>query len=429
MTIGDSDWIQNALARLVAIPSVSGSEQAAQQQVEAIMREAGAQRIRRVQVDPDVLSDRYGFSSPSETEGMHAVIGTWTCNLPGPLVVLNGHIDTVPASAGWSVDPHAAPLVDGRLTGLGSADMKAGLVSAIAAASRAAASGELRGTVEVQSVPDEEAGGGTGSLACVDSILSDGPRPDLVVVCEPTSLRIATAQVGSRSMAFTVTGVEAHANRKGDGVNAVEAAMELAGRLLAWVGTLRSEPDPLLPPRAVNIGALHGGDGATKVAATCDMEVCITYHPGDADAVVTEVDGIIESWRAGQDPRLLLTVRELHNVRPFSLDGTPPIVDALTRAVGDDAQGVGFPAGSDGRFFHDLLGVPTVLFGPGDIQSAHRPDESIAISEVVAHAEGLTRFLTDPAEAADTSRRTAGSSSATTQNTANSHNNTEIEER
>jgi acetylornithine deacetylase len=396
--IGDDDWIAASLARLVAISSRSGAEQRAQDEVERLMREAGAE-VRRVPVDADALRARYGFVTPTPTRDMHAVVGRWGTPPEGaPFIVLNGHIDTVAPTGEWAVDPLEPRITDGWMNGLGIADMKAGLVSAVAAAARAAASGELRGVVEVQSVPDEEAGGGTGSLTCVDELIRQERRPDLVVVCEPTARAVATAQVGSRAMRFRVSGLEAHANTKAHGVNAIEAAFALAGRLAAWADRPERGRHPLLPAPSVNVGRITGGVGATTVAAECEFEVCFTYHPDDAPGLAAEIDAAVAAWRAGQDPRVTVEYAELHNVGPFETDPELPVVRALREAV-DGGAGApsGFPAGSDGRLFHRVLGVPTVIFGPGDIRRIHRPNEAVELVDVARHAAALASFLTAPA--------------------------------
>lgn len=393
--IGDDDWTAAALARLIAISSRSGAEQHAQDEVERLMRAAGAE-VRRVPVDADALRARYGFVTPTPTEGMQAVVGRW--GEPGegaPFVVLNGHVDTVAPTGEWVVDPLDPRITDGWMNGLGAADMKAGLVSAIAAAARASASGELRGVVEVQSVPDEEAGGGTGSLTCIDQLVRQGRRPDLVVVCEPTARSVATAQVGSRAMRFRVRGVAAHANTKALGVNAVEAALALVGRLVAWAERPERGRHPLLPAPSVNVGRITGGVGATTVAAECDVEVCFTYHPDDSPRLAADVDAAVAAWRAAQDPRITVEYADLHDVRPFETDPELPIVRALRAAV-DGATGPpsGFPAGSDGRLFHEVLSSPTVIFGPGDIRRIHRADEAVELADVARHAAALASFLT-----------------------------------
>jgi hypothetical protein len=126
--IGDRAWIEGALARLISTSSPSGQEAAAQQFVEQMMREVGADTVRRVFVDAAALRDAYGFETPTPTEGMFAVVGEWGRRAASPFVLLNGHIDTVPATHGWAIDPLEPRITEGWMNGLGSADMKSGLV-------------------------------------------------------------------------------------------------------------------------------------------------------------------------------------------------------------------------------------------------------------------------------------------------------------
>jgi len=397
--IGDEAWITSALAALISTASLSGKEAAVQEIVKHLMAEAGADDVRVVPVDAARLEQRYGFKTPTPTEAMFAVVGSWGDPASGPFVVLNGHVDTVPATAGWAIDPYEPRITDGWMNGLGSADMKAGVVGAIAAVARARAAGTLRGYVEIQSVPDEEDGGGTGTLACVDELLDKGRIPDFAIVCEPTKVEIATAQVGSRAMHFSFGGVQSHANMKHAGVSAVEAAIDLANRLGKWAEMPHRQVHPLLGPASVNIGRMRGGIGATSVAPDCEMEVCFTYHPVDEPLVIQEIDAIIADWRERQNPAITMQFRELHNVHPFSTDPDLVPIRALARALGrEQVDPRGFPAGSDGRLISRLLKCPTVIFGPGDVNRIHKINEAVEIAEVVAHAGTLERFLSSSIE-------------------------------
>lgn len=392
--IGDEAWIESALAALVSTSSLSGQEAAAQEVVKRLMLEAGADSVRIVPVDAALLRLHYGFETPTPTEGMFAVVGAWGEPAASPFILLNGHIDTVPATAGWTIDPLEPRITDGWMNGLGSADMKAGLLGAIAGVARAKAAGTLLGYVEIHSVPDEEDGGGTGTLACVHQMLNAGRVPDLAVVCEPTRVEIATAQIGSRAMHFSIRGVQAHANMKHAGVSAVEAAIDLARELSGWAEMPHRSEHPLLAPASVNIGRIDGGIGATSVAPNCEMEVCFTYHPADEPLLIAEVDALIAAWRDRQNPAISLEVRQLHNVHPFSTDPALGPIKALARALGGEAVNPrGFPAGSDGRLISRLLGAPTVIFGPGDVSRIHKINEAVEVAEVVAHAKVLEKFL------------------------------------
>lgn len=392
--IGHPGWIERSLAKLIATRSLSGQEAQVQEHVRKLMVEAGADSVRTIPVEASVLRERYAFETPTPTDAMFAVVGAWGSPAVGPFVLLNGHVDTVPAGEGWAVDPFEPRVVDGWMNGRGSADMKAGLVGAIAGVARAKAAGTLRGYVEVQSVPDEEDGGGTGTLACVHELLTRGRLPEFAIVCEPTRVEIATSQIGSRAMVYTVHGLEAHANMKRKGVSAVEAAIDLARDLGTWATMPQREAHPLLGPVSVNIGRIDGGMGATSVAAHCRMEVCFTYHPRDEPTLIAETDTLVAHWRARQDQRIALEVRELHNVKPFSTEPTLPVIKALTQALGrDKVDPRGFPAGSDGRLISGLLGCPTVIFGPGDVSRIHKPNEAVELSEVLAHARAIESFL------------------------------------
>jgi acetylornithine deacetylase len=392
--IGDAEWIERALAKLVSTSSLSGQEAAAQAIVRELMIEAGADQVRRVPVDAARLRDRYGFETPTPTEGMFALVGSWRGPAYAPFVVLNGHTDTVPAVEGWAIDPLEPRVTDGWMNGLGSADMKAGVVGAIAGVARAKAAGSLRNTVEIQSVPDEEDGGGTGTLACVDELIAQGRRPDFAIVCEPTSVEIATSQIGSRAMSYSFRGVQAHANMKQKGVSAVEAAIDLAHELGKWAHMPNRKTHPLLSPTSVNVGRIDGGIGATSVAASCELEVCFTYHPDDEALLKPETDALIAAWRARQDPRITMEMRELHNVKPFSTDPGIAPIKALARALGrPEVSPRGFPAGSDGRLISGHLNTPTVIFGPGDVSRIHKINEAVELAEVAAHAQAIERFL------------------------------------
>jgi acetylornithine deacetylase len=392
--IGDVRWIASWLARLVSTSSLSGQEGAAQALVKELMTEAGADAVRVVPVNAAVLHENYGFATPTPTDGMFAVVGAWGSPEASPFITLNGHIDTVPAAPGWTVDPLDPKVTEGWMHGLGSADMKAGLLGAIAGAGRAKAAGAMRGYVEVQSVPDEEDGGGTGTLACVHELLSRKRIPDLAIVCEPTGIEIATSQIGSRSVVYSIQGVQAHANMKIRGQSAVEAAIELARDLESWAHMPKRKVHPLLGPASVNIGRIEGGIQATSVASDCRMEVCFTYHPEDEHLLLDETDAIVADWRARQSPLITLDVRELHNVKPFTTDPDLDRVKMLARALGQDRVSPrGFPAGSDGRLISRLLKCPTVIFGPGDIDRIHKPNEAVELSQVVAHAEAIEKVL------------------------------------
>lgn len=394
---GDPRWIETALRALVSTSSPSGGERAALDLVEGWLAGLGG-RVRRVPIDAVALERDHGFASPTPLGGAYALTASWGAAEPdAPRIVLNGHIDTVAAGADWTVDPLASTVEDGRLTGLGSADMKGGIVGAIAAVARLLVeAGQPRGEIVVHVVPDEEAGGGTGTLACVTA---PGWRaPDLVVVCEPTLLDVCSAQVGSHALRLTVTGRSAHANTKHLGVSATEAMIDLLGRVRSWEHDHRADRHPLLGPVSVNVGLIAGGTGATSVAAHCAAEACVTFHPRHNARLADELQGIVDGWAAIRPEGTQVRLETLHHVAPFESDADGPAVRQLLAAraalLGPGNQTVGFPTGSDGRLYAREGGATVVIFGPGDVRTIHAPDEWIDLDQVDRHAEVLREFFT-----------------------------------
>ena len=111
--IGHPGSIERSLAKLIATRSLSGQEAQVQEHVRKLMVEAGADSVRTIPVEASVLRERYAFETPTPTDAMFAVVGAWGGPAVGPFVLLNGHVDTVPAGEGWAVDPSSRALWTG----------------------------------------------------------------------------------------------------------------------------------------------------------------------------------------------------------------------------------------------------------------------------------------------------------------------------
>ena len=191
-------------ASLVAIRSYPGEERAVQEVVAEWLRANGIAAEERPTEDPN----RPNIVAQIE-------------NGPGPVLLLNGHVDTVLAAEGWSSDPWT-PRRDGdRLYGLGACDMKSGVAAAMLATRALDRHRDRwRGTVIFTSVVDEEAYS-IGARALID----DGIRADACLVTESSWVRPALGSVGKVLIKVEVSGKAAHATMPWEGVNAaVEAA-------------------------------------------------------------------------------------------------------------------------------------------------------------------------------------------------------------
>jgi len=330
----------------------------------------------------------------------------------GPTVVLNGHVDVVPADASrWASPPFAARWDGDELRGRGAADMKSGLAGCVFAARRLAESDrDLDGRVVVEGVVGEEAGGVGAAAAALDN-----PYPfdrDAVIVAEPTELAPVVACEGSLMKRLELTGRSAHAATpwRGEDVlghfDEIRAAFEaLAAEREARVTHPLYEEFPTKWP--VVCGTVEAGEWASTVPASLTAEWRIGVAPGETVAEVERefddalADVVADSeWLQAHPPTF---ERFSVQFEPSEVRSDEPIVRTVAAALRE--HGVGDPEprgvtyGADARHYVDA-GIPTVLFGPGTIEQAHFPDETIDATEVETFvdvaADAVASFLTQP---------------------------------
>ena len=193
-------------------------------------------------------------SAGSPSTGRPQLAATLRGRGGGRSLLLNGHIDVVPAKReeGWTADPFDAQVVDGNIVGRGACDMKGGIAAMVVAAEALAATGELRGDIVVCTNTDEESSG-VGGLACA----RHGVRADFAIVPEPSSLEVWPACRGTVYCTITLTGRAGHAEqehphwRDGGAVNAIEKGRFLLDGVDRLRADWRSRADlrhPLLDP-------------------------------------------------------------------------------------------------------------------------------------------------------------------------------------
>ncbi|OLT15967.1 acetylornithine deacetylase [Serinicoccus sp. CUA-874] len=315
----------------------------------------------------------------------------------GPGLLFLGHTDVVPPGdpKDWTGDPYAGSVVEGRLGGRGSADMKGGLAAVLLAL---AAVRESRlvpsGPVHLDALCDEEQNG-LGIRALVA-----GPRPDLLgcVAAEPTDLTTVVAARGASYLHVEVRGVAAHAGRPEDGRNAIGGAARVVADLERWHEELRVDAHPLVGPATLNVGVISGGTSGSAVPDLCRLEVDRRLLPGEP------VDGVLDALRHRLD-RLDLDERGLTwtlsspmDMPGFETSPHDPFVTAVDGAMSAAGRGpaplAGWTAACDGGFVADAWGIPVVVQGPGSVaEQAHRPDESVAVDELVTAARGYARTV------------------------------------
>lgn len=306
---------------------------------------------------------------------------------PGPHLIFNGHTDVVPAGPGWTTDPYGGEIRGGRLYGRGSADMKGGVAAMIEAALTVYQGTPFRGAITLAMVADEEEGGGGTRHA-----VQQGLRGDWAIIPEPTDLRPVIAHKGDFNFSITVQGQAAHGSVPERGVNAIYGAGRLLTAIQELNARLAKRSHPLVGTPTISVGTIHGGEITCMVPAVCRVAVDRRVIPGERpDDVIDEVRELLATL-AEDDPDFRAEMEVPIQALPMELAPDQPVVSALrnaTRQVAGEDPGVfGWAATCDASILAEEAQTPSVIFGPGSIeQAAHRPDESVAVAELVACAE------------------------------------------
>lgn len=395
----DADAMLEYLRELVSIPSHGGGESEAQRSVAAKLGELGLD-VDIWELDFDTLRGHPGFSMPIEREEGLGVVGTLKGGDGGRSLILNGHIDTVAPGdeKNWSYPPLEGTVVDGRVYGRGVADMKGGLCCAIYAMKAIIDAGvTLKGGLSIQSVIGEE-DGGVGALSTV----LRGHTADAAVVMEPTELKVAPAHSGALAFTVEVPGRSAHACVREEGVSAIEKFIPLFNALRELeTERNRGINDPLYArygiPYPINIGTVHGGNwpGSVPESLVFQGRVGVVVGERVEDARRSVEKAIAEAaeadpWLRENPPRLEWSGYQFD---PSSIESDHPIVKEVQKAyadaTGEQARLEGMTYASDMRHLINTGGVPTVLFGPGDVRQAHAPDEYVEIGDLATAARVL----------------------------------------
>ncbi len=333
--------------------------------------------------------------------GRDDVVGVLAGAGGGRSLILNGHVDVVPAGdpALWPHDPRAGEVVDGRLWGRGACDMKGGLAAGIGALWALLDAGvQLAGDVVFQAVVDEEAGG-PGTARAVERY-----RADAAIVLEPTASAIMPCEGGLEWLNVTVRGVSGHsalryrsvhAGGRGEAVNAIEKA----AKILAAVQELERhwgnrKVHPLLPRgiTTINPGRIEGGGPAlSNMADRCVLGLSLKYLPDeDGAAVRREFEAYLaavvaaDPWLRDHPPEIEWGVGGV-SFPPCDLPLDHPLAltvgDAFRRVIGEP-QWRGFEAVSDLAWLTEA-GVPGLLYGPGDAAQAHTSAEYLELDDLV----------------------------------------------
>lgn len=387
----DIDRVVAITSELVAVPTLSAEETPGQLLVAAMLAAAGMD-VETWDADLPELEQHPYFSAEVERDRIFCVVGR-TGTVDGPSLLIDGHIDVVPTGSwdDWTSPPFEPTVRDGRLYGRGTCDMKGGLAVAIAAVEAIRAAGvELAGSLAIASVVGEE-DGGSGTLAT----LEHGVRADACIIPEPSDLDVVPAVAGALSWKIHVRGLSAHGCLREEGVSAIEAFHPVHQAVLALEQRRNDrETDPLFDwlnrPFAICGGRIAGGDWPSSEADWVTWEGRYGVAPGEDLALARQEFEEAVAGAAADRPWLTQHPPEVEwwggQFHPGATDLQDPIVttvrDAATEVLGREPLVRGMPYGCDLGLTVNVAGIPTVVFGPGNVRDAHSPDESVPIADL-----------------------------------------------
>ncbi|NVK62587.1 MAG: acetylornithine deacetylase [Rhodobacteraceae bacterium] len=296
-------------------------------------------------------------------------------------LVLSAHTDVVPARGqAWTRDPFALAREGDRLFGRGTTDMKGFVACCLALAEELP---ESAGPLAIVLSWDEEVGcrGIPQMMPAVRELL---PDPALCVVGEPTSLVMATGHKGKAAYRATCRGEAGHSAMAPRFRNALHVACDLVAAVRAEQARLMAEgaqdPGYDVPCSTLHVGTLHGGTALNIVPDRAEVAFEIRHLASETPEAIL--------------PRVMAGLEDVELEQTIAYPGldTDPEQPALVRLRGL-AQGSGKVSyGTEAGYFA-AAGIPTVVWGPGDMAQGHQPDEFIELSQLVDCMEALRRLV------------------------------------
>ncbi|MDC9615080.1 acetylornithine deacetylase [Xenorhabdus khoisanae] len=364
--------------QLIAAPSISAIDAELDQSNEVVINLL-AEWLKEI-----------GFSieiqAVPETRGKFNLLATLGSGSGG--LLLCGHTDTVPFDAGrWTQDPFTLTERDGKLYGLGTADMK-GFFAFIIDALRDIDVSKLSHPLYILATADEETSmAGARYFAANANI-----RPDFAIIGEPTSLQPIRAHKGHMAQSIRIEGKSGHSSDPARGVNAIDLMHESITQLMKLRNTLQKRyhnPAFVIPYPTMNFGHIHGGDAANRICACCELHMDIRPLPGltlqDLNGLLDEaLEPVKQRWPGR------LNVTELHPPVPgYECPTDHKLIGVIEKLLGTKADTVNYC--TEAPFIQELC--PTLVLGPGSIEQAHQPDEFLDMAFIEPTRKLLSQLV------------------------------------
>jgi acetylornithine deacetylase len=360
--------LDELMQQLIALPSISCTNPALDQGNRNVIN-----TLASWLEDLGFRTDIQPLNTDGSKANLIATIGKGSNGL-----VLAGHTDTVPYDENrWNSDPFRLTEANGRLYGLGTADMKS-FFALIIEAIRDLDLSSLQQPLIILATADEETSM-SGARALNAGHL---PGARFALIGEPTGLKPVRMHKGMMMEAIKLTGLSGHSSNPALGYSALEAMHRVMTELLKWRDELQqSNSNPLfeIPVPTMNLGHIHGGDNPNRICGHCELQIDIRPLPGMKLADLRyELNQRLQTTLAG-------TMISYETLALF--DGVPAIetpadsalVKAVEKLTGASSEAVAFSTEAP---FYNKLGMDSVVLGPGSINQAHQPDEYLALEQI-----------------------------------------------
>lgn len=358
-----------------------------------------------------------GTPGDSDTYPRWNVVARCEGAYSGECVHFNSHIDVVEVGRGWSFDPFAGTLKDGKIYGRGACDMKGGLAASIIAAEAfLELCPNFSGAVEISGTGDEETGGYGGVAFLAEQGFFAPERVQHVIIPEPLNKdRVCLGHRGVWWAEIETHGEIAHGSMPFLG----DCAVRHMGAVLDEMETTlfpslleKRTAMPVVPEQAkqstLNINSLHGGQDelpadftgwpSACVPDSCRMVIDRRFLVEEKiEDVKQEITDVLERVKARRDS-FAYDIREMHQVLPSMTERDASIVKTVSSAIeevlGLAPQYVVSPGTYDQKHI-DRIGrlKNCIAYGPGILDLAHKPDEYVGVDDMIDSAKVMARTL------------------------------------
>jgi acetylornithine deacetylase/succinyl-diaminopimelate desuccinylase family protein len=320
------------------------------------------------------------------------VTGILRGDATGPVLVLNGHLDTVPVKEGWDHDPFSGETYGDKIYGRGAADMKGAIAAMIGAAKRIQESKDkIKGSLLLSFVADEERKN-VGTIRFLEKYKDI----DYAVVGEPSDLDIVISNRGVLRLEISTYGKAGHASNPSGGINAIYQMNKAISSLMELAESYGSNTKNYTNKPSLSVSLIKGGTAENIIPDTCEIIIDrrTVYHE-NTEEVIKEITGRFEEIRR-KDSTFDYSYKVTEELGPWKTrddSGLLKMADRIYQGCFNKKPVLKDLGASCETTLFAEKGADTMVFGPGSIKQAHTKDEYVEISQLKGACEYYYRLI------------------------------------